>query len=40
VVLGSEKHLFHEGTGKYTFKLVETKAFKTGVVVLHYQPDR
>jgi dihydrofolate reductase len=40
VVLGSGKRLFPEGTEKYTFKLMETKAFKTGIVVLHYQPDR
>lgn len=40
VVLGSGKRLFPEGSEKYTFKLMETKAFKTGVIVLHYQPDR
>ncbi len=40
VVLGSGKRLFPEGTEKYTFKLMETKAFKTGIVVLHYQLQR
>ena len=39
VVLGNGKCLFPEGSEKYTFKLLETKAFKTGVVVLHYQLD-
>src|SRR6266516_3522619 len=40
VVLGSGKRLFTEGTEKFKLTLVETKAFKTGIVVLHYQPDR
>ena len=40
VVLGSGKRLFPEGTEKCKLTLVETKAFKTGIVVLHYQPDR
>lgn len=40
VVLGSGKRLFPEGTEKYKFTLVETKAFTTGIVVLHYHPDR
>jgi dihydrofolate reductase len=40
VVLGSGKRLFPEGPEKQTFKLLETKAFKTGIVVLHYQPVR
>jgi hypothetical protein len=40
VVLGSGKRLFQEGTEQYQFTLVETKAFKTGIVVLHYQPAR
>ncbi len=38
VVLGSGKRLFPEGTEKLKLTLVETKAFKTGIVVLHYQP--
>jgi len=40
VVLGSGKRLFPEGTEKFQLTLVETKAFKTGIVVLHYQPER
>ena len=40
VVLGSGKRLFPEGSEKYTFKLIETKSFKTGIVILHYQPER
>jgi dihydrofolate reductase len=40
MVLGSGKRLFPEGTEMCKFKLLETKAFKTGIVVLHYQPDR
>ncbi len=40
VVLGSGKRLFPEGTEKCKFTLVDTKAFKTGIVVLHYQPDK
>src|SRR5206468_10248415 len=40
LVLGSGKRLFTEGTEKYKLKLVENKAFNTGIVVLHYQPDR
>lgn len=38
VVLGSGKRLFTEGTEKFNLKLVETKVFKTGIVILHYQP--
>lgn len=37
VVLGSGKRLFPEGTEMSKFKLLETKAFTTGIVVLHYQ---
>ena len=40
VILGSGKRLFPEGTEKLRLTLVETKSFKTGIVVLHYQPDR
>ena len=40
VVLGSGKRLFPEGTEKCKLTLVDTKSFKTGIVVLHYQPDR
>ncbi len=39
VVLGSGKRLFPEGTETYKLKLLETKAFKTGIVILHYQPE-
>ena len=38
VVLGSGKRLFPEGTEQCKLTLVETKSFKTGIVVLHYQP--
>jgi len=40
VVLGSGKRLFPEGTEKVKLTLVETKSFKTGIVILHYRPDR
>src|SRR5205807_9528326 len=38
IVLGSGKRLFREGSEKKTLKLVETKTFASGVVVLSYQP--
>jgi dihydrofolate reductase len=37
VVLGSGKRLFQDGS-KTTLRLVETKTFRSGVVLLHYQP--
>jgi dihydrofolate reductase len=37
VVLGSGKRLFQNG-GKTTLRLVETRTFRSGVVLLHYQP--
>ena len=39
VILGSGKKVFPEGfhTG---LKLMETKSFPTGVVLMRYQPDR
>ncbi len=40
VVLGSGKRLFPAGTEKFQFRLVKTKAFNTGIVVLHYQPEK
>ena len=40
VVLGSGKRLFTEGTEKFKLTLVDTKSFKTGIVVLQYQPER
>lgn len=38
VMLGSGKRLFTEGTEKVKLQLVETRAFKTGIAILHYQP--
>lgn len=40
LILGSGKRLFSEGTEKCKLTLVETRAFKSGIVVLHYHPDR
>ena len=40
VVLGSGKRLFPEGSGQKVLKLVETRTFSSGVVVLTYQPDK
>ena len=39
VVLGKGKRLFKDESNK-KLKLVETKAFSSGVVLLSYQPDR
>jgi dihydrofolate reductase len=39
VVLGSGKRLFTEANPKQKLKLVETKSFNTGIVILHYQPE-
>src|SRR5579859_153593 len=38
VVLGSGKRLFSEGSDKTVLKLVDTKLFSSGIVVLYYQP--
>ena len=38
VVLGSGKRLFRDGSEKKVLKLVETRTFSSGVVVLTYQP--
>jgi len=38
VVLGSGKHLFQYGMEKKALKLIDTRAFATGVVVIAYQP--
>ena len=38
VVLGSGKRLFSDGEEKKMLRLVETKTFSSGVVVLTYQP--
>ena len=40
LVLGSGKRLFKDGRGTTTLKLVESKAFNTGVVVLTYEPAK
>lgn len=37
IIVGSGKHLFPEG-GAANLKLVETRSFPTGVVLLRYQP--
>jgi dihydrofolate reductase len=39
IVLGVGKRLFNDGSS-LILKLVETKAFRSGVVVLTYQPER
>jgi len=38
IILGSGKRLFRDGGAMKTLKLVETKTFSSGVVVLSYQP--
>jgi len=38
VVVGSGKRLFGEGSATKTLKLMETKTFGSGVVVLSYEP--
>ncbi len=38
VVLGSGKRLFRDGTDTTVLRLVDTKTFSSGVVVLSYQP--
>lgn len=38
IILGSGKRLFREGSDTKTLKLVETKTFSSGIVVLTYQP--
>ena len=40
VVLGSGMRLFPDGSEKKALKLVESKMFPSGVVVLTYQPSR
>ena len=39
LVLGSGKRIFRDGSEKKTLKLVETKTFASGVVVLSYKPE-
>jgi dihydrofolate reductase len=38
IVLGSGKRLFREGSDTKTLRLVETKPFSSGVVILTYHP--
>jgi dihydrofolate reductase len=38
VVVGRGKRLFREGVGKTALRLVDTKPFESGVVVLFYEP--
>jgi dihydrofolate reductase len=38
IVLGSGKRLFRDGTEKKVLRLIDTKTFVSGVVVLSYQP--
>ena len=40
VVLGSGKRLFRDGIASLPLRLVHTAAFKSGVVVHSYEPDR
>ena len=37
VVVGQGKHLFREGSEKKALKLVETKTFSSGIVILSYE---
>ena len=37
VVVGHGKHLFREGSEKKALKLVETKTFSSGIVILSYE---
>ncbi len=38
ILVGKGKRLFSDGIAKQVLKLVDTKAFSTGVVILTYQP--
>ena len=40
VVVGSGKRLFREGSEKKVLKLIETRTFSSGVIVLTYRPDQ
>jgi dihydrofolate reductase len=40
IVVGRGKRLFPDGMESAGLKLVESKAFRSGVVLLRYQPDR
>jgi len=38
VVLGSGKRLFRDGTDTLKLKLLDTRTFSSGIVVLSYKP--
>jgi len=38
IVVGGGKRLFHDGAGATTLKLVDSKTFSTGIIVLTYAP--
>ncbi len=40
IVLGNGKRLFQDGIDMKTLKLIDTKSFSSGVVVLTYQPTQ
>ncbi len=40
VILGQGKLLFQDLKDRHKLKLIDTKIFKNGVVLLHYEPDR
>ena len=40
VVLGKGKALFENINEKFKLKLMKTKVFNSGVVILYYQPDK
>ena len=40
VILGGGKTIFKGISGRYKLKLIDTKVFKSGNVLLYYQPDK
>ena len=40
VVLGSGKRLFPDGSDMKVLRLVDTRTFSSGIVLLSYQPDK
>jgi len=40
VVLGEGKHLFAHGTDQIPFNLTDTKRFKSGIVILEFEPAK
>jgi dihydrofolate reductase len=38
VILGSGKRLFRDGTDKKVLRLMHTKTFSSGIVILFYEP--